>query len=320
MPVIDLSRVHYDADAILEQLQLQAEASDTFRDFYTGSTGYTLLQTQAAVGALNNYASESALQEAMLLTAKNDSSVYMYTAGQGVRVGRRGPSQCTATLTRPTTDSAQSIPEFSQFSVGGVFMFNRDAIIFPIGVAVVNVTLFQGKVISRTVFGIGEDFQVWASPEQDFEISDQDVQVRMNNVPVPVVTNGLWNYKDSTKDAIQDWTSSKGHLDAQVRQRPVRPEAPDQRPARHHVRADRGRQTPTTRRSVVRRSPTPPRLRASSPPACRAVKARSPRACTNPRRPACGARMMPPSPASSTTLRRCSTRVSRTSNSSRSAT
>lgn len=212
MAVVVLDPVLWDADAILAQLQQAVQARDSWKDFFVGSTGETILEIQAGVAALNNYAAESALQEAMLLYAKNDSSVYAYTAGQGVRIGRKSPASCTATFTRTDNTLTQSIPAFSQFSARGVYLFNRETVVFPIGQLAVQAELHEGTVVSRSIQGIGEDFQSWISPEDGFQVSDLDVQVSVANVQIPVVTDGLWNYKDPTKDAAQDSTTPKGHL------------------------------------------------------------------------------------------------------------
>lgn len=212
MPAVNLSTINTDADAILAQLQAAVQQRDTWRDFVTSGTGETLLELQAGCAALNGYSSESALQEAMLLFAKNDSSVYAYTAGQGVRIGRKNPASCTVTLTRTDVSATQSVPQYSQFSAGGAFLFNRVSIVFPIGTATVTATLYQGKVVNRTVFGIGEDFQSWISSEKDFTVSDTDVMLLNNGVAVPVVQDGLWNYSGASQAAVQDVTTPKGHL------------------------------------------------------------------------------------------------------------
>lgn len=74
--------------------------------------------------------------------------------------------------------------------------------------------LYRGNVSNKFFIPSGQDFFSIISSENDFTISNQDVEVYVNQQKLQVVTNGLWNYRLNEVDnnVVQDITTSKGKL------------------------------------------------------------------------------------------------------------
>ena len=106
-----------------------------------------------------------------------------------------------------------SIPIYSQFTINGITLFNRNAITIPAGQSVLaGVTLYEGYIVSYSFQGTGVDFQVYISPETGFVISDSDVEVIVNSQAIRVITDGLWNYSGANGNAVADQTDPSGAL------------------------------------------------------------------------------------------------------------
>lgn len=212
---IQLSNIKPDYETIFQQLQADLATKDTWKDgFFQSSTGNTLTSHIAAVGAFSQYAIASALEEATLESAKNDSSVYAWAIGQGVRIARKSAGQCSVDLKiNPVYSVPTVVPPYTQFiAQGGILLYNKESFLIPANTAVFTTFLYQGEVITRTLSGTGEDFQVFISPEQGFVVADDDVVVKRNNDPIDVVTNKLWERKGLTKEAVWDRTLKTGQL------------------------------------------------------------------------------------------------------------
>ena len=208
---IELLKIKPGFDALVSQLQTRLASEDSWKDQITTSTGQTLIEFFAAIGAFDQYSIESALQEMFLDTAKLDSSIYAISRMLGVRLTRKVPPSTSVTLTRIDTTLPLSIPSYSSFSSSTTKLFNRNSIVFSAGQSVANTTLYSGVVESIDYRGLGVDFQSIVTSESDFSISDIDVVVKINDIQIPVVTDGLWFYKNSTP-AVQDMTTARGEL------------------------------------------------------------------------------------------------------------
>ena len=169
-------------------------------------TGQTLIELAAAIGAFNQAKLSRAFTDAFPETSVSDSAIRAGTFMQGVRMTRRLPAQINVTLRGP---EGSVLPAFTQFECAGHQFFNREAIALT-GDSDVSAILYQGEIITYQMAGTGENLQSWVSPETDFQISEQDVQVLINDQSIPISYSGLWNYKDT--DACQDLTSSNGRL------------------------------------------------------------------------------------------------------------
>lgn len=335
-----LSTIKPDFDSIVTQLQQILSTKSAWKDKYTSSTGQALIEMIAAVGSLDQYAIESALQEGFLDTAKLDKSVVSATRSLGIRITRRQGATCTVNLERTTPELIQlgdaqkyarlwtvtgtagitwdtinnylvftaastnggiiqtiktvpgvmynvyfniasniltnvrasstavgselldsvttaglnhvtfiatsdvtyvsfyntgtdpagyfhlselsvklrfngvTIPAYSQFSANSAsgvnLLYNAESIQFTPDDYFQQVTLKEGEIITSEFFGTGDNFQFFVSPEANFQVDNSSIFVNRNNVPLPIVTNGVWNYK--SQPAVQDSTYRNGEL------------------------------------------------------------------------------------------------------------
>ena len=155
-----LSTVKPDFESLLLQLQLYLTSTGVWQDLQTSSTGETLMEMMAAVGALNQFGIESAARETTLTTAVRDSSIYAITRMLGVRIHRKYPSGVTVNLTRTDTSVLVAIPAYTQFSVNGQNFFNRNTLMYAQGSAVAAERLYFGpvkEIVSSTTLRLNLD-------------------------------------------------------------------------------------------------------------------------------------------------------------------
>jgi len=203
MADIILSTVSPDHADIVSQLQTALLTRDSWKDRITSSTGQTLIEFQAAIGAYDQYAIESAFQEIFPESAKNANSIYAAAEFLGVRTNRKIGATVTVSLTSPVN---VTIPVYSQFLGGGTFWYNKTALNVTATPTVF--TLTQGKVVQLSTTGLGTDFQSFVTEETDFVVHDQDVLVKINSVNQYVTTDGLWTRP--SLDGIQNKTLPDG--------------------------------------------------------------------------------------------------------------
>lgn len=182
-----LSVVRPDRDDLVSQLVSALELKNTWKDKITSSTGQTLIDFIAAIGAYSQYSIEASYREVWPESATNKSSIYAASNFAGVRINRKRPATIEASLTYtgPTT-----VPPYTQFVAGGTYWFNRQAL--TLGVSPTTVSLYQGRITTVNTKGLGTDFSAFVSTEDNFSVSDVDVQVDINNVAIPVRIKGLW--------------------------------------------------------------------------------------------------------------------------------
>ncbi len=205
MADIILSTVSPDHADIVSQLQTALLTRDSWKDRITSSTGQTLIEFQAAIGAYDQYAIESAFQEVFPESAKNASSIYASAEFLGVRTNRKIGATVTVSLASPVN---VTIPVYSQFLGGGTFWYNKTALNVTSTPTVF--TLTQGKIVQLSTTGLGTDFQSFVSQETDFVVHDQDVLVKINSVNQYVTTDGLWTRP--SLDGVQNKTLPDGRL------------------------------------------------------------------------------------------------------------
>lgn len=143
---LQLSTVKPDFESLLLQLQLYLQGTGVWQDLQTSSTGETLMEMMAAVGAFNQFGIESAARETTLTTAVRDSSIYAITRMLGVRIHRKYPAGVTVNLSRTDTSVSVAIPAYTQFAVNGQDFFNRNTLMFAQGSATAAERLFYGPV------------------------------------------------------------------------------------------------------------------------------------------------------------------------------
>ena len=201
-----ISDLTADFDQFVRDFETYLQNKDAWRGNLTTMTGQTLIELAAAIGAFNQAKLSRAFTDAFPETSVSDAAIRAGTFMQGVRMTRRLPAQIQVQL---TGTEGLVLPRFTQFECAGYQFFNRDAITL-VGETPVEATLYQGEIVIYTMNGTGTNLQAWVSPETDFQISDQDVRVIINDKDIPVSYSGLWNYKAT--DACQDLTSSNGRL------------------------------------------------------------------------------------------------------------
>jgi len=217
--------VQIDFEQMLAQLQAQVVGNNSqWQDLVADGTGEALLEFVATAGAYGVYANERALQEAFPDSARLISSVYAAMRLLGIRLSRKLPVSCTATVTKPPDGKTYLIPAYSMFSSPQGTLFNRQAITFTNTNTVEQCTLYAGTVKTVTVVGTGNPLQTFISADANFTVSDQDVLVTVGGIQIPVVTDGLWNYGATTavvggvqttviQAAVQDKTTNTGALE-----------------------------------------------------------------------------------------------------------
>ena len=205
---IVLSTVKPSQNALITQMDAALGLYGSWQDRIVSSTGRTLIDFIAAVGAYDQFTIESSFQEVFPESAKNTLSLYAASTYLGVRLTRKGPASVPVLMSVPVSYGTVTIPPYSQFTGAGTFWFNRVAL--TLTNTPTSVTLYQGKMVLTTVTGQGTDFQAFVSPEKDFVVSDIDVFVYINSASIQVTTAGLWTCQGIP--GIQNLTLSDGRL------------------------------------------------------------------------------------------------------------
>lgn len=241
MAIQQLSTIRPDPQDLAAQLEAQLATKASWQDLLTSGVGQTILEFFASVGAYDQFSIERVFKEMFPQTARMDSSIYGITRLLGVRLKRKSPARMSFRI-RNATGLAVSIPAYTQMTVNGVSVFNRVTIVIPPNtisdpqywisdditdpansafIAANNndaVYLYEGQVRSNTTdtsyTATGRNFQVVFTKENRFVVSDEDVVISVDNVMIPRVTDGLWNYR-APLQAWQDITTSDGGLQAQ---------------------------------------------------------------------------------------------------------
>ena len=213
---LKLSDTSPDFESLVLQLQLFLDSKGTWSDVLPSSLGQTLIEMMAAVGAFNQFAIESALREAFLSTAKRQSSVYAVARMLGVRLVRKSPASVSVNLQRGDSTVQKVISKFTQFTINNKKFFNRDNIVFPAGVIAVgkahiydstvpDVLLYEGEVKTKSYSSDTTQFREIYLEENGFNVSDEDVQVKITNVIQNV--NEVWS---RTRNGNAIWTADPG--------------------------------------------------------------------------------------------------------------
>jgi Putative Ig domain len=206
MDLISLSSLTVDQSQFVSQLQSLLSVSSTWSTGLTTQTSQTLIELISAIGTYVTSRIVRVKEDAFPSTAQSDSSIRAIANMQGLRLARKLPATVTATLSSTTS---QQIPPYTQFSAGGYNWFN-DAQITLLPNVQTSVILKEGIVYSFPISGLGTNLQAWVSTDDQFTVSDQDVQVVVNAAIIEKAFGGLWNY--SGTDAYADMTLPDGRL------------------------------------------------------------------------------------------------------------
>ena len=207
MATLTLSNTAIDFESIRAQLEAHVATQDTWKGFHATQTGQTLIDLIAATGTLNSVALLRYFQDAFPSTALSDEAIYNLASAQGVRINRKIPMEITVRMISP--GGAVFVPKFTQFTVGGIKFFNREAFTVtatfdPLNAQRSYYRLQQGEVVRFAAAGLGTNYQVFRCAEREFAVSDFDVEVRINGETIERVTEGLWKlrvhqgYRDRT--------------------------------------------------------------------------------------------------------------------------
>lgn len=192
---IDLSEVKPNFEDIVQKLQTELQTKTTWKDTITAATGQTLIEFMAAVTSYNQLGILRAAQESVLDTAILADSILSIARMFGVHIQRKIPAQVTVTLNNSDPLNIYTIPIYSQFKINNVFFFNREPIIFNVGIASINqITLYQGEVYVQQYTSDGSIFQTFEFGPEDFTLSDNDLICYVNINEYKKITDGLWNY------------------------------------------------------------------------------------------------------------------------------
>lgn len=190
---LTLSTVKPDFESLVLQLQIFLNSRATWSDLLTSSTGETLIEMMAAVGAFNQFAIESAAREGFLSSAVRASSIYAITRMLGVRITRKTPAGTDVTLTR-TGDLTYPlvIKRLTQFTVDGRPFFNRSSATFAAGSFVsADLVLYEGQIRTQVIAADSSTFREIYLNEPGFVVSDSDIEVVLTN---PMLgTSELWS-------------------------------------------------------------------------------------------------------------------------------
>ena len=206
---LTLSTVNPDQEDILVQLQNYLATIDSWKGVVESQTGQGILNMIAAVGAFDQASIRRAYQDAFPETVINDEAAYAIADMQGVRLSRKLPASVQATL---TSTSTINVPALTLFQGAGGFFFNRVAV-FLVAATPTVVTLYEGKVSTLVLNGIDQDYALFVSKEERFAVSDVDVSIKLNNVPMQRTTSGMWTLRGSS--GFVDSTLPDGKLNVQ---------------------------------------------------------------------------------------------------------
>ena len=203
---ISLSTVRPDHDDLVAGLQEVLTGAATWQDLLTSSTGQTLIEAIAAVGAYDQFSIQQGVLNAFPTTASAESSIYAITQMLGIRLTRKAPVEITADISIPAGELL--IAAYSQFSGAGSYWYTPEAVV--VTSTPQSITLRQGLVKALSLPGTGTDYQAFVTQERGYLVSDQDVLVYINGDQIPVLTTGLWEAKRAP--GVQDITLPDGRL------------------------------------------------------------------------------------------------------------
>lgn len=200
-----------DATADFNQFVAQIETALSKKSVWVGNlttqSSQTIIELISAIGTFNQAKIQRVYENAFAETAQSDSAILANTQMQGIRMSRKLPAGVVMTLTSPVD---VTIPPLTQLLVSGNYYFAREQIVLDANVPNTGLTAYQGKIKTVVQNGIGTDSQTFISAEDDFQVSDQDVVVRINNTIIPKAFGDLWNFRNLP--GYSDLTTADGRL------------------------------------------------------------------------------------------------------------
>lgn len=192
-----------------QQFEAYYSNGTTWQGTLTTQTSTTLIDMASTIGTFLVGRVIRAQEDAFPETAQSNDAILANAQAQGLRLTRYLPAQSQCTLNTPFD---VSLSPLTQFSIGGYYFFNREQLNLNSGDN--TVTLYEGRVQTYLINGgDGSDLQTFIAPEDSFQVSDQDVQITINQVLLPKALGGLWNYRGLP--AYSDLTLADGRFVAQ---------------------------------------------------------------------------------------------------------
>ena len=205
--ITKLSDVTADFDQFRTQIENALSVKSVWLGNLTTQSSQTIIELVSTIGAFNQAKILRVYENAFAETAQSDSAILANTQMQGIRMSRKLPAGLVCRLSSPVD---VTIPPLTQFLVAGNYYFAREQIVLEANVPAEDLVLYQGKIKTVTQNGIGTDSQTFISAEDDFQVSDQDVVVRINNTIIPKAFGDLWNFRNLP--GYSDLTTADGRL------------------------------------------------------------------------------------------------------------
>lgn len=203
---LSLPATAVDFNDFVQEFESYLSNNPVWKGNLTTQTSQTLIELVAAVGTFMEGRNIRTGEDAFAETAQSDDAIRSITQMQGLRMTRKLPAALTANMTSTTS---QTIQPMTQFMIAGQYYFNREQLFFTANAAQ-SVDLFQGRVVSYAMNGLGGPRQTFLSDEDSFLVSDRDVKVFVNSTLIEKSFGTLWNYRDLP--AYADLTTSDGRL------------------------------------------------------------------------------------------------------------
>jgi hypothetical protein len=188
---VQLSRVQPDYESVMLRLVQSLSNIPEWYDLITASTGHAIIRSIASGIAYSQFSLERAYQEAFLHSASSKSAIFSGVRQLGIRPQRRQPARVIAQISRGEAIDILTIPAYSVFTIGDMKFFNREAIIFNVNVFTTTKQLFQGVLQYETITSDGEPFQKYTIGAGEYNASDIDVYLTVDDVLWIRSTDGM---------------------------------------------------------------------------------------------------------------------------------
>jgi hypothetical protein len=195
-PILQLSTVKIDFEAIKQQFIAALTNMDSWKDIVQSGGGETVLEFISAVASLNQTGIIVNSQENSLGDAVLTPSIFVLMRSMGVHIYRPNPAGVQVSLTS-SYSGVIIIPALTSLDINGIPFFNRTPIIFnPTNLTVIT-TLYQGDISNvQSISSTGYPFQRFEIGNNASNISDTDIYCFTDkNVTWTSITDGLYKYK-----------------------------------------------------------------------------------------------------------------------------
>lgn len=176
MANISLNTTSPSFEEINNQLKAYVDNKQSWLSLKKSATGTLLLDSIGAIGEFDQISIQNAVQETTLENAHIPESIYTNCRFLGVHLDRKTPAQVDVTLQNSDLNTSfLEIPIFSQFSINGIFYFNRTSIVLN-GSNPTTATIYQGEIKSSQFVSTGLNYQTYLLEDKEpWTISNNDI-------------------------------------------------------------------------------------------------------------------------------------------------